>query len=565
MRPHLPPMRRLSATSVLMLLVLVALSSPMSAQEPSPSPSPLLSPSPSLDLEAVAPPEPAVLGGAWRRTAAGPFGGIDLPGGWTGTEIVVVDPEQKRRAAAYYPALDTWRAIARPPRKVDAGSAAHWTGTELLFVEPKGSARHGLVAYDPVADAWRSTAPSPFNTIADSVWADGVLVVTTGPGDASGMYDPASDTWAELPAVPVLQAATDTPREDATTLHWTGEELYALTTAVAAAGDASAAGEASLAVVPLDIATGEWGAPSVGPLSASAAAPLWTGDWFVFLTNRDDLGTSLEGPPADGLYDPETGTWSVTENACGIDTSSAVWTGSLILAASERRAYDPAADLCSTLPVSPWPARSGALQVWTGGEVLGLSGLTAEGSKPRRDGLAYSPIPEAGSLGVAVDTPSRPVRVRVPSLGIDLPVVSDERRVRGSTPGYPACDVALSWSAFDLPGAPGTAWVLAHAQEGMFLPLLEQLRTEGPSSLLGRRVELQLRDGRLFTYRTYRVDPRATDAHIGTNGRRPGEHRLVLQTSTGVGSAPKLLVAARLVDVASTDETRPRPEPRACG
>ena len=168
-------------------------------------------------------------------------------------------------------------------------------------------------------------------------------------------------------------------------------------------------------------------------------------------------------------------------------------------------------------------------------------------------------------MGVAVDTPSRPVRVRVPSLGIDLPVVSDERRVSGSSPGYPACDVALTWSAFDLPGQPGTAWVLAHAQEGMFLPLLELLRTEGPSSLLGRRVELQLRDGRLFTYRTYRVDPRATNAEIGTSGRRPGEHRLVLQTSTGIGSAPKLLVAARLVDVASTDETRPRPEPRACG
>jgi hypothetical protein len=157
------------------------------------------------------------------------------------------------------------------------------------------------------------------------------------------------------------------------------------------------------------------------------------------------------------------------------------------------------------------------------------------------------------------------VRVRVPALGIDLPVISDERRVKGSSPGYPACDVALSWSFFDRPGQPGTAWVLAHAQEGMFLPLLETLRTQGKDGLLGLTVELQLRDGRLFTYRTHRVNPRATNVTIGTKGRRDGEHRLVLQTSTGVGSAPKLLVAARLVDVATTDEPRPRPKPRACG
>ena len=68
---------------------------------------------------------------------------------------------------------------------------------------------------------------------------------------------------------------------------------------------------------------------------------------------------------------------------------------------------------------------------------------------------APSPTPER----VALDKPSLPVRIRVPSLGIDLPVIRSDRRVRGSTPGYPACDVAIWWEVFDRPGQPGTTWM----------------------------------------------------------------------------------------------------------
>jgi hypothetical protein len=180
---------------------------------------------------------------------------------------------------------------------------------------------------------------------------------------------------------------------------------------------------------------------------------------------------------------------------------------------------------------------------------------------------APTPAPSSTPERVALDEPSPPVRIRIPSLGIDLPVIRSDRRVRGSTPGYPACDVAIWWEVFDRPGQPGTTWIMAHAQEGMFLPLLEAANERSPRSLRGRLVELQLRDGRLLTYRTFRVKPRTstTDLRLATAGRREREHRLVLQTSTGRGSDPKLLVAARLVRATSTDEPRPRPKPRACG
>ena len=51
-----------------------------------------------------------------------------------------------------------------------------------------------------------------------------------------------------------------------------------------------------------------------------------------------------------------------------------------------------------------------------------------------------------------------------------------------------------------------------------------------------------------------------------TIAERPNkrQHRLILQTSTGFGSDPKLQVAARLIDAEWTDEARPDPQPRAC-
>jgi hypothetical protein len=168
---------------------------------------------------------------------------------------------------------------------------------------------------------------------------------------------------------------------------------------------------------------------------------------------------------------------------------------------------------------------------------------------------------------VRLDEPSQPVRIRVPSLGIDLPVLSSDRRIAWAPPGYPACDVALTWTRFGLPGEPGISWVLAHAQEGMFLPLLTVSNATDGEGLIGRRIFVQLADGRLLTYRVFRVRQRAApaDVRIASQGRGPKEHRLVLQTSTGpAGTEAKLQVAARLVSATRTREKPPRPRPRPC-
>lgn len=168
---------------------------------------------------------------------------------------------------------------------------------------------------------------------------------------------------------------------------------------------------------------------------------------------------------------------------------------------------------------------------------------------------------------VTFDEGSRPVRVRVPYFDIDLPVVWSGRRVAGNPPGYPLCDVAqyLVDDGLDLrlPGVPGTSWLYGHAQPGMFLPLTESYFQNGQRELMGRLIKLQLRDGRLLTYRIVEVDV-AFDYGIA---ERPNERqqRLVLQTSTGTtGASPRLMVAGRLIDAEWTDEPRPQPRPRAC-
>ena len=198
--------------------------------------------------------------------------------------------------------------------------------------------------------------------------------------------------------------------------------------------------------------------------------------------------------------------------------------------------------------------------------VVGSIALTL-GSVALTTAQSTEPYPRAIERPVPLDKPSRPVRIRVPYAGIDLPVISSDRTLPGNPRGYPLCDVAQYWNRFDMPGEPGTTWILAHAQPGMFLPLYEiTYLGDDPNELVGKRVKLQLRDKRLLTYRITEVRPAAGSSDTSI-ARRPNrtQQRLVLQTSTGpAGTDAKLQLAARLIDAEWTDEPRPDPQPRVC-
>jgi hypothetical protein len=314
--------------------------------------------------------------------ARAPFGAIGAPGGWTGSELVAVDPERKRQAAAYDPRADTWRRIARAPWRVGAYTPAHWTGSELVFIESRHGTERGFAAYDPALDSWRVTAPAPIADVTASAGADGVIVAASGDDLSAASYDPVTDAWTPLPAVPA-EPADVMPVGHTLVLLATDAGVYALT--------APPGPDTTFSIARLDLATGTWSSPSSGPISALAGIPVWTGETFVFRSYPLAPNHPGDGQARDGRYDPAADAWTVETNACGLDTTAAVWTGSLILDVPTRLAYDPATDDCFAIPAPPRAERSRPLRVWTGSELLEFSGNTGEESRPKRDGITYRP------------------------------------------------------------------------------------------------------------------------------------------------------------------------------
>ena len=152
-----------------------------------------------------------------------------------------------------------------------------------------------------------------------------------------------------------------------------------------------------------------------------------------------------------------------------------------------------------------------------------------------------------------------PTRVVIPSLGIDLPVVSGDS-------SYPLCDVAQYLYGFANPGQPGTTYLYGHARDGMFLPLLTESEKNDGAGMLGAIVKIYSADLKLHLYQINIVKRHATDLSLAFE-LAPGQHRLILQTSEGPhGTVPKLQVAAEPIGVfeATADEALPTPHPRDC-
>jgi hypothetical protein len=169
------------------------------------------------------------------------------------------------------------------------------------------------------------------------------------------------------------------------------------------------------------------------------------------------------------------------------------------------------------------------------------------------------PLPDA-THGVAAAS-----RIRIPSLGIDLPVVPGDLDVPGNVDHYPLCDVAMTLPGFMQPGEVGTAYIYAHAQKGMFAPLLEASQVRDGEALVGALVEVYTSDDKMHLYEIERVKRHATDLSLAE--APDGEQLLVIQTSEGVaGTVPKLQVAARPLSVAdvSAADARPAASPRVC-
>jgi sortase (surface protein transpeptidase) len=172
-------------------------------------------------------------------------------------------------------------------------------------------------------------------------------------------------------------------------------------------------------------------------------------------------------------------------------------------------------------------------------------------------GPTRTPAPTRAPDIAAGPTRRVATRVTVPQLGIDLPVMRQKT-------SYPACNVAMYLREFKQPGQGGPTYLYAHAQRGMFLPLLTASRRRDGKAMIGMRIYVYTGDNFRFEYRITRVRRHASDLRPVTAAK--GE-TVWLQTSEGPNASyPKLQVAGRLVGhvEVSHAEAHPRPRPKTC-
>ena len=181
--------------------------------------------------------------GARRALARSPLAPAQRPiGAWTGRELVLLVtgdnpasgkpwPAALARAAAYNPATDSWRRIARAPAAVSPAANAVWDGRELLVVGGTlGVGGTVGLAYDPGTNAWRRLARlTTARSQAAAVWTGRRLLVWGGTTSTSAAvrlvtpnrglaYDPTADRSSPLPGAPLLG------RLDPTAV-WTGQRM----------------------------------------------------------------------------------------------------------------------------------------------------------------------------------------------------------------------------------------------------------------------------------------------------------------------------------------------------
>lgn len=207
---------------------------------------------------------------------------------------------------------------------------------------------------------------------------------------------------------------------------------------------------------------------------------------------------------------------------------------------------------------APSPTPTGFIVWLPPGGPLPPTTLPGPTSVPPTTGPTSAPEPPDVLVPVKTGN-SRPTRLVIKALGIDLPVI------KGNT-SYPYCNVAQYLPDFVNPGQPGTTYMYGHARRGMFLPFLTKSKINNGASLIGLEVRLYTADKKMHLYRINIVKRHATSFALAYN-LDPGQHRLIMQTSEGPsGAYPKLQIAAKPIGVyaATAAQALPTPHPKVC-
>jgi hypothetical protein len=223
---------------------------------------------------------------------AGPLTGrVPLASAWTGTEFLVIGArgpglyDGVQDAAAYDPALGSWRSLPGVPMQLNNGAAV-WTGRELVvygtFLDRQRSllspdTRARGAALDPATGHWRDLPIAPLSGQSIALVWNGSAAVGWDHELHAAAYEPAADRWRPLPDLP-LEGRDCLPRGVAA-----GTTVFAVHCGQAAVMDEG-------------LATWE---PLPAPKTA-VDAPVWTGDGVVQWlgpVGRTDDGTWFRALP----------------------------------------------------------------------------------------------------------------------------------------------------------------------------------------------------------------------------------------------------------------------------
>jgi hypothetical protein len=269
--------------------------------------------------------------GQWRRLPHGPapqMGQNNEIAIWTGTEMLIFGLTN----AAYNPAANTWRPIARYGGPV--GAVSVWTGHQVIVWGGGccGGATSAGGAYTPAANTWQPLPPSPLSgRHTTGVWTGTEVIIAGGwrpslsGGSGSGAladaaaYNPATRTWRILPSMPQ-------PRWGATAV-WDGTEALFLGGTLANGHRPTAGG------VAFDPGTGQWRRLPRMEFGRSQFAAVWTGHQMLVWGGLTGRYGSQTVPPHGVAYAPVTNRWSALPQAPlrGRASPQAVWTGSQMI------------------------------------------------------------------------------------------------------------------------------------------------------------------------------------------------------------------------------------------
>ena len=361
--------------------------------------------------------------------------GQESPGStavWTGNEVLIDHAGccagvGNVQLDAYVPATNTWKTTATTPLWPRNGPGVVWTGTDVIAFGGTGSATGGPpvqpltdgAAYNPGTDQWHAIAamPEPFVAAVDggAVWTGSdVLAWSYDPtGHETFLsYNPTSNTWKILPTsgMPAPETSSHMISSRGAGLVWTGSKLIVWRSNSSGSTAAMSNGAA------FDPSTNRWTALPAppAPLGIGAAAA-WTGKDLVVWGGSNDTTPVATG----AMYDPTANRWTAmaTSPLSPTTNATAVWTGESVFIVGGQlnvsgavnlsaavATFEPSANTWATvaappaLAANPPPAgtpvataRVGADLVWTGSQVIMLSGYDGAYQGPRPDGVAWTP------------------------------------------------------------------------------------------------------------------------------------------------------------------------------